>query len=701
MNLNVIHRRVIDFLTKTDKPVFLTGKAGTGKTTFLHYLKTTIAKNIAIVAPTAIAALNAGGVTINSLFQIPFGPLIPRKDLGDFKDHKAVRMAPDKAKMLISLQLLIIDEISMVRADVIDRIDLILRSIKGSDRPFGGVQLLMIGDLYQLPPVYQNDWPILKQYYTSPYFFSSWIFASFPLVSFELTEVFRQADPTFINILNSIRDGNVDESLLSVLNRQFKPGMAAAELTDYITLSTHNRSVGEINETRLRDLEGEIMVYKAIIAGDFPKDAYPAEPELRLKVGAQVIFIKNDPSGKKQYYNGRTACVLKATHDSIQVRFLDDDSIFDVMPETWEHTKYALNELEGKIASSSNGSFTQYPIKLAWAITIHKSQGLTFDKAVIDVEAAFAHGQTYVALSRCRNLEGLILKAPVKAENVMTDARITSFMRQSRMQSEEADLLSHAMLEQEYKLIADIFDFKNIGIEWNLLKSMLQSSVNEVSVATRVNEIEQLLVDQVRKVADKFLRRELNNLDYRLPLAQGNFTLRLKQAVTYFKPKVELLLDMVKEILTLPIEEGLDPEFFEIYNQFVMHLKGKLAVLQIDPVQVDSQKLSSVSMEAAINYVPVYQVGKKGMNEPKISDLVNPLLLDEIFAWRTKNSEKRGVADYLILSEQLCIAIAAKSPKYLGELAQIKGIGVGKAKELGDEFVKIIRQFYGERDLFG
>jgi len=701
MHLNSTHKRVIDFLVNTDKPIFLTGKAGTGKTTFLHYIKNNIAKNMAVVAPTAIAALNAGGVTINSFFQIPFGPLIPDTSAGANIAEKASRMSQDKVKLLAGLQLLIIDEISMVRADTIDRIDSVLKIAKGSSLPFGGVQLLMVGDLYQLPPVYQQDWPVLKAFYAGPYFFNSLIFNSFPMVGFELTEVFRQSDQTFVQILNSIRNANINERLLTILNKRYKPELTADTLSDYITLSTHNNSVSKINESRLAELKGELLIYKATIGGDFPKDAYPAEPELRIKKGAQIIFIKNDSSGKRQYYNGRAAQIIEATPGSIRVRFLDDGSEFDVVPETWENVKYSLNESEGKIAESNNGSFTQYPIKLAWAITIHKSQGLTFDKAVIDVEAAFASGQTYVALSRCSSLEGLVLKAPVKAENIMTDARITAFMQEATKQNDTQKILEAASLEQEYKTVADLFDFSIIQQEWTLLRAMITSSDNMVkALSSCYKKADEILINQVKKVADKFLLQEFSKMTFHQAFqVQATLRIRLKQAAAYFEPKIKDLISVVEQLLTLPIEEHVDTDFFSIYNQLMGHLKGKLAAFQVDLTVSKSSDLLVAVTEAVTRYYPVYQF-KKEATATKLPEVSNPLLLKELLAWRAAISKERSIADYLILSDQLCITIANKLPRSLGELAQIKGVGAGKATDLGDGFVKIIRNYLGENDLF-
>ena len=345
MQLDIHHQTILDYLAQTDKPVFLTGRAGTGKTTFLQHIRQNLAKEMVVVAPTAVAAINAGGVTIHSFFQVPLGPLIPGVR-GKRQPQPPIRSVnPEKEKMLRRMQILIIDEISMVRADVLDYIDALLRLVRASARPFGGVQLLMIGDPYQLPPVTNNDWDILGPVYKSPYFFDSLVWASSSFLTFELSRVYRQSDPVFIDILNSVRDGKVTESTLAALNGRYISG-PDLDLSDYLTLSTHNNKVKEINEQRLDALPTPEHLFSATISADFPSEAYPAEKELILKEGAHVMFIRNDSSGKKQYYNGRAARVSRIENGRVHVTFLDDGSDFIVIPEIWQNVKYTLSETE-------------------------------------------------------------------------------------------------------------------------------------------------------------------------------------------------------------------------------------------------------------------------------------------------------------------------------------------------------------------
>ena len=334
MKLDSLHELIIECIEKTNKPIFLTGKAGTGKTTFLRYIRSITKKSLAVVAPTAVAAINAGGVTIHSFFQIPFGPIPPMLLSNAFEEFSGKNFGIEKAKLIKCLDLLIIDEISMVRADTIDYIDRVLRFIKGNSRPFGGVQLLMIGDLYQLPPVFQNDWHLLAKFYKGPYFFDSLVFSEHPLLTFELTTVHRQSDPTFIEILNEIRNGSISETLLGKLNEQYTENL---DLANHVTLTTHNPLVKKINEERLNQLTGESHCFIAKVSGDFPKEAFPTEKELVLKVGAMVMFIKNDSSGNKQFYNGRTAKVENISGETIILTFLDDGTTFEAKQESWDN----------------------------------------------------------------------------------------------------------------------------------------------------------------------------------------------------------------------------------------------------------------------------------------------------------------------------------------------------------------------------
>jgi GTPase SAR1 family protein len=537
MNLDPLLVLLLKFLGQTNKPIFLTGKAGTGKTTFLHYLKTNLSKNYAVVAPTAVAAINAGGVTINSFFQMPFGPFLPN-DSNAIPSSRPV--SQEKMKLLQCLDLLIIDEISMVRADTLDYIDTTLRQTRGSIRPFGGVQLLMIGDLYQLPPVYQNDWTVLKNLYKGPYFFDSLVLKKMSLTTFELTQVYRQKDPVFIDILNSIRNGHVESEMLANLNANYNPSLNTNWLTDYVTLSTHNQLVNDINRLRLDELITTAYTFKATITGDFQKESYPTEEELVLKKGAQVMFIKNDSSGKKQYYNGRTARVTTIDQERIRLTFLDDKTEFDVVPEIWQSVKYSLSESEKKVTESNAGSFTQYPLKLAWAITIHKSQGLSFDKAIIDVDAAFAHGQTYVALSRCRTLEGLMLKSPVRPENISTDPLIVHFMKNAVRAIPDETLLDEATIELERDVLADVFNFSVLKDAWLAVRQFIvESESSEHKIREQVLKVDLLIKNGIAKIGKQFINQEIIVIPKEENIWYSEVIIsRIRKAASFFLPKL-------------------------------------------------------------------------------------------------------------------------------------------------------------------
>ena len=408
---------------KTDVSLFLTGKAGTGKTTFLrevvHYTK----KKCIVLAPTGIAAVNAGAMTIHSFFQFGLGPFVQ----GVIEPKSDFRINKSKLELVRHLQLLIIDEVSMVRADLMDHIDVELRRIRRNSKPFGGVQLLMIGDLQQLPPIaHGGEDELLRQYYKTLYFFSSAALKSMKYSCIELKNVYRQTDRHFIDILNHARNCTLTSQDISDLNARYIPGFSPKPEDGYIRLMTHNRQVDYVNETELEKLDSKPYTFVAAVTGTFPEESYPTADSLTLKKGAQVMFIKNDP--ERRFINGTLGEVKSIDKNSIAVRLAESGMVIDVEPMEWQNIRYQFDEESKEISSKQIGRFKQYPLKAAWAITVHKSQGLTFDKAIIDVHAAFSPGQAYVALSRCRTLDGLVLSSPVSASVFMKDNAVDAYM---------------------------------------------------------------------------------------------------------------------------------------------------------------------------------------------------------------------------------------------------------------------------------
>ena len=451
----------------TNRSIFLTGKAGTGKTTFLNDFVSKTQKKYIVVAPTGIAAINAGGVTIHSMFGLPLRTFLPTTDrvdsntannIADLMHHFKYRK--DKLKLLRELELIIIDEVSMLRADVLDMMDFSLRSVRRNQQKFGGVQMLFIGDLYQLPPVVRDEY-ILKQYYNSPFFFDSYALKELPLITLELTTVYRQKDEKFLEILNEIRDGAVSDIDFETLNERYIPDF---EPTDepYVYLTSHNRMADEINLKKLAELKGKSYFYKAEITGNFNENQYPNEEILELKTGTQIMFIRNDASGEHRYFNGKLAEVVEIDEQEIHVVIDGEDEIFKLKKETWDQKRYSLAE-DKSIQEEVMGSFKQYPIRLAWAVTIHKSQGLTFDRLIIDAGKSFASGQVYVALSRCRTLEGIVLKSKITPEVIFSDKRVSKFQDETHANDRVEEILQTEKYDYSIKKIASRLDCKWIA----------------------------------------------------------------------------------------------------------------------------------------------------------------------------------------------------------------------------------------------
>ena len=690
------HQLILDFLKSTNQSIFLTGKAGTGKTTLLKHIKETTTKNYAVVAPTAVAAINAGGVTLHSFFQIPFGPIIPNNSA------EPIKYASEKIKLLKCLELLIIDEISMVRADVLDFIDMALRNVKSSQLPFGGVQVLMIGDLYQLSPVAHDAWHILKAHYTSPYFFDSHVIQANRLTTFQLDKVYRQSDPTFLEILNGIRENNLPENLLRELNKRYAVSLEHIKTEEYITLTTHNKLVTEINQQYLEKLDAELHQFSAKITGEFPKDAYPVDEVLELKVGARVMFVKNDSSGKKLYYNGKSALITEITTDGIKVKFNDEHSPLNVEREEWQNIKYNLNPADNKIQEVNTGSFSQYPFKLAWAITVHKSQGLTFDKAIVDVSSSFTHGQAYVALSRCRSLEGLILKSPITLNNVITDERVIKFTRAAVISKPDALALENATKNYEWTLIHDLLDFTAIEKNWLALKkSSFGNNPGNAAFQEIISRLESVIEGEIINVAGKFIKKEFANLSkLRAVKDEAEFMERLIKASNYFIPRLELTLTEADKFneLNIYIDEKAEKILSRI-SDLINDLSLKLTLFKLRWEDFDTSEFTKAYHKAGSRYEPV-QTGRKPkiVIEPK--EIANLQLFNNLLKIRKTISEQRNVPEHNVLSEQAILLIAAKLPKTTDQLAAIKGVGIGNAVEIGSEILKSVNGYLGTSELF-
>ena len=537
-------RTAWDFVESTGRSIFLTGKAGTGKTTFLKTIMEHSRKRPIVVAPTGVAAINAGGVTIHSFFQLPFSPYVPGA-----KVESKFDFGKEKRKIIASSDLLIIDEISMVRADLLDAIDAVLRRFREHGQPFGGMQLLMIGDLAQLTPVVTpEDERMLKPYYDTPYFFGSKALQQIDYVTIQLSHVYRQQDESFIALLNEIREGHPSTEALSKLNSRCQPTFIPRPEEPYIRLTTHNNLANFYNESELQKLPGRSYQYHAEVKGTFPEYSYPTAETLVLKEGAQVMFVKNDPSGEHNYYNGRIGRVMEASDNRLTVYCEGDAEAIEVEPLEWENMRYTLNEQTREIESEVQGTFKQLPLRLAWAITIHKSQGLTFDRAIIDANQSFAPGQVYVALSRCRTLEGLVLASPLEPRAVINDERVDSYISQQENETERS-IQQLPALKQEYEryLLMQLFDFRAIlSLEESMVRIFAEFFYHSHASLKQLHD--QTLFDLRQRVLEVAVKWQQKI--QAMPIASlrdTDFLDRVKRSAEYFA-------DQLRDILTKPIE---------------------------------------------------------------------------------------------------------------------------------------------------
>ena len=532
------------FVKNTGTSIFLTGKAGTGKTTFLRALKDKLPKRMVVVAPTGIAAINTNGVTIHSFFQLPFAPYVPNST---FKTEGIFRVSKEKQRILRTLDLLVIDEISMVRADLLDSVDMVLRRYRDRSKPFGGVQLLLIGDLQQLPPVVRDEeWALLGKYYDSPYFFSSLALKQTGYITIELKHVYRQNDLKFLSLLNKIRDNKADQDTFNRLNNRYIPNFVPPSDTDYIRLVTHNYQAQSINEGKLAELPGVSRQYKASITGEFPEQSYPTEFVLELKENAQVMFVKNDSTGKGRYYNGMLGKVVSTTPRGVTVKGNETGELIDLLPEEWTNAKYVLNKDTHEIEEEVEGTFKQFPLRLAWAVTIHKSQGLTFEHAIIDAQHSFAHGQTYVALSRCKTLEGLVLSSPLSTNAVICDEKVHQFNMDASAHLPNSEMLSQMQRAYELNLIDELFDFRPIGIAFERITRFIDEHfARRYPRLLQEYRLARPILDEIVAVAAKFRLQYTQMLATQQGQELGNEVIqRIRSGAEYFHKRLSLLVEM-------------------------------------------------------------------------------------------------------------------------------------------------------------
>lgn len=700
-NVNPIeHNDIFDlayrFVTETSENIFLTGNAGTGKTTFLKYLKENCSKNIIVAAPTGVAAINAGGVTLHSLFQLPFDPFLPtaankRELLGKLKYNTR------RQDLLRKMELLVIDEISMVRCDTMDAIDTILRSVRRKhETPFGGVQLLCIGDLYQLPPVARRqEWEILQEYYLSEFFFDSLVIKEQMPMLIELKKIYRQKEDSFVRLLNKVRNNQMNADDFEDLHLRYFPAFRPALEEKYITLTSHNNQADQINYRELQKLPTASFTYQAVIQDDFPENMYPAEGALVLKKDAQVMFLKNDI--EKRYFNGKIGTVKSLMHDEIVVN-CDGLDIY-VSQETWENTRYSVNGHDGKLEQQILGTFTQFPLRLAWAITIHKSQGLTFEKVMIDAGAAFSSGQVYVALSRCTSLSGIVLLSKIPSAAIYSNQNVIKGHETLTPKGSLAERFEGARQIFTQQLLEEIFSFE----EMNTMVDVLQFRVNEQREKLNKGAVEWMNHFKnefiaLRKVGLNFIHH-IGTFMKMEPVIEKNEKLqqRINDAAAHFLPKFEAFQHDIQNHPIITEHREAAAILNEYLNQLLLllHIQNYYLLYCKESFSVATFLQHKIKFTKPKLNISVYASGKK----QSFSDIPNVELFDTLKRWRDMVCEENNLPIYMVANQNALKEIATYLPFTKKDLTKLSGFGKAKADKYGDDILDAVRDYCERNNL--
>ncbi|MBV7270250.1 helix-turn-helix domain-containing protein [Winogradskyella luteola] len=687
-----------DFVNNTSRNIFLTGKAGTGKTTFLHKLKFQSQKRMVVVAPTGVAAINAKGVTIHSFFQLPFGPILPNGELDSSSTFNR-KFSKTKINIIKSLDLLVIDEISMVRADLLDGIDRTLKRFKNRDLPFGGTQLLMIGDLQQLSPVVkEQEWQLLEPFYKNVFFFSSKAYQNSNPITIELKHIYRQENPIFINILNEIRTNKLSQVSADELNKRYQPDFNPNENDGYISLTTHNHKANRINKQEIEKLKGKPQVYNAVVEGKFPEHSYPNKEELKLKVGAQVMFIKNDSSPDKRYFNGKIGKVILLDDDEVVVNCPDDDFNIITKPEVWENIKYTVDKDTKAISEDRIGSYTQMPLRLAWSITIHKSQGLTFEKAIIDAEDAFAHGQTYVALSRCKSLDGLILKSKITPNQIISNSNVTSFNENAEANQPDAKILQESKRTFQLSLISEIFNFYKFLYPANRILDVYYKNTGSIegNVETPLTTIKDSIANLL-KISNSF-NNQLKSIGDLVDIPESNNTLqeRFTKAIKYFDEQTKATIENSLQALSFTTDnKAINKDITKQLDTLEELLAAKL--LFFDGLKNGFNVQHFLELRAQT----VFLAKEKPKKQHKIiiNSTANIELFELLKTLRNEIAQREDLVHFQIFTQKSLYAMCEMLPTTKQELKAIHGIGKTRIENYGTEILQVIKSYCEENEI--